>query len=339
MIELITPAVVFASFYLAWNIGANDAANAMGTAVGARALSYRRAVTFVMLFVLLGAALEGYKLMKPVGEQIVTGVDPSVSPFSTLPWVAVIALLCAGLWVTLQTKLGFPVSTHQAIIGALAGGGVAIGMFSKVTANVNWWKLLVIVWTWVLTPIAAAFFAFILYRIFEMPLRTVKAPEKLNLIFAAAVIISGCYVAYVIGANGVGTAMGAAYAVGRDSGATNPVQQLALLGAVGVSVGSLTYSRRVIETVGIGITSLGPMSAFVAQLGAALTVHLFTQWGLPVSTSHAIVGGVVGGGLVGGVAAVSRRKLGQIAIAWISTPTMSMLLAFCLASVFIIVWV
>ncbi|MEM2907765.1 MAG: inorganic phosphate transporter [Candidatus Hadarchaeales archaeon] len=337
MIELTALAVLLASFYIAWNIGANDAANAIGTAVGGRVLSFRRAVSIAMLFVLLGAALEGYKLMKPVGEQIVTGVDPSVSPFSILPWAAAIALLCAGLVVTLQTRLGFPISTHQAIIGALAGAGVAIGTFSNVTAHVNWWKLLIILWSWVLTPLAAAFFAFVLYRVFEVPLKRVKAPEKLNLIFAAAVIASGCYVAYVIGANGVGTAMGMAYAVGCGGGTSSSVQLLALLGGVGVFIGSLTYSRRVIQTVGAEITSLGPMSAFVAQFGAALTIHLFTQWGLPVSTSHAIVGGVVGAGLVGGIAAISRRRLGEIVIAWIATPIASMFLAFCLASVIIVV--
>jgi PiT family inorganic phosphate transporter len=337
MIELTALAVFLASFYIAWNIGANDAANAIGTAVGGRVMSFRRAVSIAMLFVLLGAALEGYKLMKPVGEQIVTGADPSISPFSELKWVAVIALLSAGLVVTLQTRLGFPISTHQAIIGALAGAGVAIGMFSNVAARVNWWKLMIILWSWVLTPLAAAFFAFVLYHFFEVPIRRVKAPEKLNLIFAVAVIASGCYVAYVIGANGVGTAMGMAYVVGGRQATSNSVQLLGLLGGVGVFVGSLTYSRRVIQTVGTEITSLGPMSAFVAQLGAALTIHLFTQWGLPVSTSHAIVGGVVGAGLVGGIAAIGKRRLGEIILAWIATPIASMFLAFCLSSVTMIV--
>lgn len=337
MIELVTLAALLASFYIAWNIGSNDAANAMGTGVGARVLSYRRAVTLLIIFVALGAALEGYKVMKPVGEQVVVGADPSVSPFSELPVVAAIAMLCAGLCVTLQTKLGFPVSTHQAIIGALAGAGIAIGMFSSVAAKVNWWKFLGIAGAWVITPLAAAFFAFLFYRIFEVPLRRVKAPERLNLIFALAVIISGCYVAYVIGANGVGTAMGAMYATGKGNATSSFMQQLALLGAVGVAIGSLTYSRKVMGTVGFGITPLGPMSAFTAQLGAALTVHLFTQLGLPVSTSQAIIGGVVGAGLVRGMAAVSGRKLGQIALAWISTPTLAMILAFSLTSAFILV--
>jgi len=338
MIEFITLAVILASFYIAWNVGSNDTANAMGTAVGARILSYRRAVTLLIIFVAIGAALEGYKVMKPVGEGLITGAPESDSPLKEFPTAVVIAMVCAGVFVTLSTKLGLPVSTHQAIIGALAGAGIAMGMFSGIVTNVNWGKFITIVGAWVITPLGAAFFAFLFYKIFEAPIKRVKAPEKLNLIFTLAVIASGCYVAYVMGANDVGTAMSAMYATGRVGGiSTTVMQQLALLGAVGVAVGALTYSRNVMETVGMGITTLGPMSAFVAQFGAALTVHLFTQWGLPVSTSQAIVGGVAGAGLVRGVAAVSGRKMGQIVLAWIATPTVSMILAFGLTSAFILV--
>jgi PiT family inorganic phosphate transporter len=337
MIEFITLAVILASFYIAWNIGSNDTANAMGTAVGANILSYRRAVTLLIIFVAIGAVLEGYKVMN-VGEGLIQGSPGFKSPLKEFPAAVVIAMVCAGLFVTLSTKLGLPVSTHQAIIGALAGAGIAMSVFSSVVTNVNWGQFITIVEAWIITPLAAAFFAYLFYRIFEVPIKRVKAPEKLNLLFTIAVIVSGCYLAYVIGANGVGTAMAAMYATGRGGGPSITImQQLALLGAVGVAVGSLTYSRNVTETVGMGITTLGPMSAFTAQFGAALTIHLFTQWGLPTSTSHAIVGGVVGAGLVRGVAAVSGRKMSQIVLAWIATPTVSMILAFLLTAAFILV--
>jgi PiT family inorganic phosphate transporter len=140
-----------------------------------------------------------------------------------------------------------------------------------------------------------------------------------------------------MGANDVGTAMGAAYAVEKGSAMTNLMEKLALLGAVGVAIGSLTYSRKCMETVGKGIIPLGPMSAFAAQFGAALTVHLFTQFGLPVSTSESIVGGIAGVGLVGGVATVGRHKLREILMAWVSTPTVSMILTFGLTS--LLIWV
>jgi PiT family inorganic phosphate transporter len=338
MIELIALVALLASFYIAWNIGSNDTANAMGTAIGANILTYRRAVALLIIFVALGAVLEGYKVMKPVGEKVVVGADPNASPFSigNGPAIAAIAMLSAGIFVTLATKWGLPVSTHQAIIGALAGSGISMGTFSAIATHVNWSKFLTIIGAWIITPLAAGLLAFLLYKIFEVPIKRVKAPEKLNLIFIIAVIASGCYVGYVMGANDVGTAMGAMYATGSLGGASI-TQELALLGAVGVAVGSLTYSRNVMETVGGGITTLAPMTAFAAQLAAALTVHLFTQWGLPVSTSQAIVGGVAGAGLVRGMSAVSGRKMSRIVVAWISTPTVAMILAFSLTSSFLLV--
>jgi PiT family inorganic phosphate transporter len=335
MIELVALAALLASFYVAWNIGSNNTGNAMGTAVGANILSYRRAIALMIIFVPLGAALEGYKVMKPVGTQIITGGTTGTNPFSALPVVAAAAMVIAGLWVMLQTRRGFPVSAHQAIIGALVGAGIAIGLFSDVAAHVEWFKLIEIAGAWAITPFAAALLAFLIYKISEIPIRRVKAPEKLNLIFGISVILSGCYVAYTMGANDVGTAMGAAYAVSNGANGLNIagiVGKLALLGAVGVAIGALIYSRKCMETVGEGIIQLDPVSAFAAQFAAALTVELFTQFGLPVSSSFSIIGGITGVGLIGGVSAVSRNKVGEIAKAWISTPIVSMIFAFILAS-------
>lgn len=330
MIEPVILAALLATFYIGWNIGSNDTANAMGTAVGARVLSHRRAVVILILFVILGAMLEGYKVMEPVGEGIITSPGSADSPLAAMPQVVVVAMLAAGIWVTLATRFGFPVSTHQAIIGALVGAGIAMAMFTAIATEVNWGKLSIIFMAWALTPVTAAVLALLLYKIFELPLRKVKSIAKINLIFSVAVILSGCYVAYVMGANDVGTAMGAMYATGKESMGAGLVLNLALFGAIAVAIGAITYSRRVMGTVGVGITSLGPMTAFVAQFAAALTVHLFTQWGLPVSTSQAIIGGVVGAGLVRGMTAVRGKKLGKIAATWVATTLAAMLLAFVL---------
>jgi len=330
MIELMILAALIATFYVGWNIGSNDTANAMGTAVGARVLSYRRAVAILILFVVLGAMLEGYKVMKPVGEGIITSPGSADSPLAAMPEVVVVAMFSAGIWVMLATRYGFPVSTHQAIIGALVGAGVAMSMFTTVATEVNWGKLSVIFMAWVLTPMAAAVLALLVYRIFEFPIRRVKSIAKVNLIFSVAVVLSGCYVAYVMGANDVGTAMGAMYATVKESMGGGLVLNLALFGAIAVAIGSITYSHTVMGTIGVGITPLGPVTAFVAQLAAALTVHLFTQWGLPVSTSQSIVGGVVGAGLIRGMAAVRGEKLGKIAATWVATTLGAMILAFVL---------
>lgn len=330
MLEIVTLLALTATFYIGWNIGSNDTANAMGTSVGAHVINFRRAVALLAIFVILGAMLEGYKVMKPVGEGIITNPAGGPSPLSSMPEVVVISMLTAGAWVTVATYFGVPVSTHQAIIGALVGAGFAMSAWGEVPTEVHTGKLLTIFSAWVITPFSAAFFAYIIYKLASIPVRRIKSITTVNLLFSVMVLFSGCYVAYVMGANDVGTAMAAMYAVGKESLGAGFAQQLALFGAVAVAVGGITYGRRVMRTVGEGITRLEPMTAFVAQLAAALTVHTFTQWGLPVSTSQSIVGGVLGAGLVKGVRAVRGRKMATIALMWFVTTLSAMAVAFLL---------
>jgi PiT family inorganic phosphate transporter len=330
MFELVLVLAFAATFYIGWNIGANDTANAMGTSVGAQVLSFRRAVMLLAIFVILGAMLEGYKVMKPVGEGIITDPEGGASPLSSMPEVVVVSMLTAGLWVSVATYLGVPVSTHQAIIGALVGAGFAMSVGGAVPTEVHTGKLLTIFAAWVLTPLGAAFFAYIIYKAVSIPLRKMRSITALNLFFSASVLLSGCYVAYVMGANDVGTAMAAMYAVGKDTMRADFSQTLALFGAVAVAVGGITYGKKVMRTIGEGITRLEPVTAFVAQLAAAITVHTFTQWGLPVSTSQSIVGGVMGAGLVKGTRAVKGRKMASIAATWVVTTLAAMLVSFAL---------
>jgi PiT family inorganic phosphate transporter len=113
------------------------------------------------------------------------------------------------------------------------------------------------------------------------------------------------------------------------SGLLTPLQA-ALVGSLSIASGVLTYSRKVMDTVGKKIVELDGFSAFVSTFSAAITVHLFTQVGVPVSTSQAIVGGVIGVGLVKGARTVSRKTLLEIAIGWVSTPLSSGVIAYLL---------
>jgi PiT family inorganic phosphate transporter len=180
-----------------------------------------------------------------------------------------------------------------------------------------------------LTPIGAAIFALFIYKLFSPLLRRVKDVAKLNRIFALLVIIAGAFAAYALGANDVGNATGMVHAVAGGETSWTP-QIIGLFGGVALAIGALTYSWRVMQTVGTGITRLDAITACAAQLGAAITVWTFTQFGIPVSTSQAIVGGVAGAGLVKGIAAVSKGKLGEIGVAWILTPTVAAGLTFLL---------
>ncbi len=330
MISPILIAALVAGFYVGWNIGSNDAANAMGTAVGGGILTYRRAVAILVIFVVLGAVLEGWKVMGTVGEDIVVAPAGSDNPLAEIPIIAVVALIAAGMWVTIASTFGFPVSTSQSMIGAVMGAGLLIsflGPINGVTASVRFGKLGAIGLCWILAPVGAAIAAFALYKLFSPALRRVKDVTTLNRVFGLLVIVAGAFTAYTLGTNDVGASTGVLYAV-SGGGTMWSVQTIALLGGVALAVGALTYSWRVMRTVGSGITQLDAVTACAAQLGAAITVWSFNQFGIPVSTSQAIVGGIIGVGLVKGAAAVSKRNIGKIGITWVLTPVVAAAMAF-----------
>lgn len=332
LIEYMMLAALAAGFYVGWNIGSNDAANAMGVPVGARIISYRRAISIMILFVLLGAVLEGGKVMETVGTGIV--VSPRVgNPLTEVPEIAVIALLSAGCWVTIATTLKLPVSTSQGIVGGVMGAGMLLSFLNLPEASsisVEYGVLGKIGMAWVLTPVTAALFAYVIYHLFGPLLRKIGSLTTLHRVLGVLIVSSGAFAAYSLGANTVGNATAMIYTVsGGGVGGTPWTKELiGLFGGVALSVGVITYSSRVMKTVGRGITQLDPMTAFSAQFGAATIVWIFVQYGIPVSTSQAIVGGVAGAGLVKGTAAVSRGRLGEIGVAWLLTPTVSAALTF-----------
>lgn len=331
---------LLAAFYVCWNIGANDSANVAGAAVGGRLISYRRAIAIIILFVVLGAVLEGWKNMETVGEGIVlpaAGMEENEeNPFHRVPVVAVSVLFAAGIWVMCATMFGLPVSTSQSMIGAVIGGGLLISFMQPegVGAAVRFGKIGAIALSWIISIIAAAVLAYVIYRAFGPLMRRVKNLVLLNRIFMILVTIAAAYSAYAIGANDVGASTGVFYAV-SGTVSLSFMQIVGLFGGIAVAIGAFTYSRKVMRTVGTGITRLDALGAFAAQVGAALAVHSFVQFGIPVSTSQAIVGGVIGVGLVKGVIAVDKRKLGKIGIAWILTPFVTCLLAFLLGMLFL----
>ena len=333
MIELIAIVALLAGFYVAWNIGANDSANCVGIAVGGRILSYRRAIAIVILFVLLGAVLEGWKNMKTVGENIVIGPG-GTNPLSNVPQVTIAALLAAGLWVMTATTLGLPVSTSQSMVGAVIGAGLLLSYAQPgIGASVQFGTLGIIAISWILNPMFAALLAFILLKAFTPPLRRIKNIILLNQVLMVLVIVASAFTAYALGANDVGASTGVVYAF--FGGDFKLMILIGLFGGVALAVGAVTYSLRVMHTVGTGLTRLDALTAFAAQMGAAITVWSFVQFRIPVSTTQAIIGAVAGAGLVKGAAVVSRRKLSHIVIAWVFTPVIACTLSFLLGWLFL----
>jgi PiT family inorganic phosphate transporter len=334
--EFILPFVlILAGFYVGWNIGANDAANCIGTTVGAQIITYRQAVAVMAVFVILGGVLQGHKVMKTVGKGIVIseasayeeyhGKPPDPSfweyfPDQRLPDKAIlVALLSAGFFVTLATFSSVPVSTSQAIVGGVAGVGIGIVGFEATYFKLA--VLLKIFSAWVVSPVLTMILAFILYSILIRVLRNAKSVAWSRTL-GILVVASAAYVSYSLGANDVGNAIGPLLSKYPDKGLW-----LALLGGVAMAVGAYTFGERVTDTVGKSITPLDYTGALAAQFAAGFGVHLFSMAGIPVSTSQAVVGAVIGVGLTKGTGAVSARKITTIFLGWIITPVCAALFA------------
>jgi PiT family inorganic phosphate transporter len=325
---LISIVLVIAAFYVGWNIGANDAANCIGTTVGAQVISYRSAAIMMSVFVILGGTLQGHHVMKTVGKGIVIAEpamyeahnnQPAPDEFSELfpdnrlPDLAIlVALLSAGFFVTLATVFRTPVSTSQAIVGGVAGVGVGIVGFQAAYFKLG--VLLKIMGAWVISPVLSMMLAFIVYFFLTIVLRRARAVIWSNLL-KMSVIVSAAYVSFSLGANDVGNAIGPLLSKYPDKGL-----YLAVLGGVAMAAGALTFGRRVTDTVGKSITPLDYSGALAAQLSAGFGVHLFSMLGIPVSTSQAVVGAVIGVGLTKGTQAVSTKKIRTIFIGWVAAP-------------------
>jgi PiT family inorganic phosphate transporter len=328
-------AMLSAGAYVGWNIGGNDAANCIGTMVGAGIMPFRKAALLMGVFVILGGVLQGHRVMKTVGKGVVitnnaqyekvhkTPPPPSLVehfPDQRLPDTAILtASLCAGIFVTLATFFSVPVSTSQAIVGGVAG--VGIGLVGLDGRYFNQAVLTKILGCWLISPMLSLALAFLIFHGLRKLSQGVGAAHWQSGV-SMLVIASACYVSYSLGANDVGNAIGPLLVKFPDHGIN-----LALMGGVAMAIGALTIGRRVTDTVGKSITPLDLTGALAAQTAAAVGVHLFSVLGIPVSTSQAIVGAVIGVGLTKGMQAVSTRKIVEIAVGCVAAPLLAAITA------------
>ncbi|MBN1859408.1 anion permease [Candidatus Bipolaricaulota bacterium] len=302
--------LLLAGTYLGWNIGANDAGNCLGTVVGSGMLSYRRAVIIVSIAALAGATLQGSQVMETIG----TGIVSEQLPFAGV----LVSLLSAGIFVTVATVLGLPVSTGEAIVGAVAGVGWSAGL------AVNTGTLLTIAEVWVICPILTGLISFVLYHLLSRALSRTRGLLAADRFVHGLLLASSAYVAFTMGASNAGKAVGPI--ANLDLGINERL--LPILGGVALVIGILSFGKRVASTIGGGIVKLDPLTAGCAQTAAAIAIHTFTLAGIPVSTSQAVVGAVIGVGIVKGMRTVRGHRVARISLGWIATPTASALLAF-----------
>ena len=165
---LLILAVIF-GFYMAWNIGANDVANAMGTSVGAGALTVTKAVIIAGIMELAGAVLVGSHVTNTVRKGI---FDPSAFMPMSVVLGFLAALLAAAVWLQIATWFGWPVSTTHAIVGAVVGIAVLLGG----PAVVNWGKVLEIAASWLTSPLCGGAISFFLFRMIQGKIINHKRP-------------------------------------------------------------------------------------------------------------------------------------------------------------------
>jgi PiT family inorganic phosphate transporter len=300
---------LFTGVFLGWSSGANDAANCFGTAVSSRMVSWRQAVLLAAPLVVVGAIVEG-----AAGLQTLTGLT-RLSP--TGAGLGALAAAATMAWLTWRR---LPVSASQAVVGALVGRGLVAGELHPAGLG----KILA---CWVGTPIGAMLVAGVLYYVLRWPLRLWRPSVfTLDPLLRLGLIACGCYGAYALGANNVANVASFLLA-GGHLGALGAVT----LGGLAMAGGILTFSRGVMLTVGRGITPLDGFSALVVVLAQALTVHFYAKLGVPVSATQAIVGAVLGLGLVKGVHILNLRALTRIVGGWLLAPVLAAVLGAGLA--------
>ncbi|QEM83049.1 inorganic phosphate transporter [Halomonas binhaiensis] len=382
-------------FFMAWGVGANDVANAMGTSVGSRAITIKQAILIAIVFEFLGAWLAGGQVTETIRKGIIDPAlleqDPQLLIYGMLA-----SLLAAGTWLMIASMKGWPVSTTHSIVGAIVGFALAgLGIDA-----IGWSKVGQIAASWVVSPLLAGSIAFMLFKSIQSMIFDAEDPfaaakryvpmyvflvgfivsmvtltkglkhvglhlnftqslllsvllglvlmfigiqrekriarsqrqsdafgfQGVERVFGVLMIFTACAMAFAHGSNDVANAVGPLAAVisvvntqGDVGGSASVPWWVLILGGGGIVAGLITYGHKVIATVGTGITELTPSRGFAATLAAATTVVLASGTGLPISTTHTLVGAVLGVGLARGIAALNMRVLGTIVMSWLIT--------------------
>lgn len=287
--------------FLGWSLGSNDASNVFGTAVSSRMLRFWTAAVLSSVFVLIGAILSGQTVIETLKG--LTSIDLEQ---------AVISSVAAAITVTIMTVVSLPVSTSQAVVGAILGIGI-------LNNQLNLAGLGKVVACWVGTPVGGAIIAVIIYNGVAMLYNRLNLNLfKSDILLRICLIAAGSYGSYALGANNVANVTAVFVGAGMIS-----VFYATLIGGISIALGILTFGRPVMKTVGKKLVKLDPFSALIVVLAMSITVHIYTLIGVPVSTSQAVIGGVLGVGIVKGVNTVSRRTLYNILLAWCLTPVVA----------------
>ncbi len=321
--------------FLGWSLGANDAANVFGTAVGSKMIKFKHAAIICSVFVIAGAVFSGAGTSHTLGK--LGAVNAIAGSF--------MVAFSAAFTVYWMTKLKLPVSTSQAIVGAIIGWN----FFSGSQTDLN--SLTKIVSTWVLCPLLSGLFAALLFTGYKFISRKVSVHLlRIDAYTRFGLIITGAFGSFSLGANNIANVMGVFVPVSPFTDLSigglitvTGVQQLFFIGGVAIAIGVYTYSHRVMETVGDSLFKLSAETALIVVLAESLVLFLFASQGLeswlkshglptiplvPVSSSQAVVGAIIGIAIAKGGKGIRFGVLGEIATGWVSTPLIAGVISF-----------
>lgn len=321
--------------FLGWSLGANDHGNVFGAAVQTKMMKFKFAALIGSIFVILGAVMEGSGGSTTLNR--LGSVNAAAGTFTVA--------LATAISVALMTRLKLPVSTSQAIVGAIIGWNFFAEMMTDYSS------LAKIVTSWVMAPILAALFAFVLYHIFKRAM----TKSKMHLLHQDnynrwGYIIIGAFGAYSLGANNSANVVGIFVNISPFKDVNlfglfhiSGLQQLYFWGAVSICVGIYTYSQKVINTIGSDLYKLSPITGLIVVLAESLVLYIFGSRGLqhlllylhlpaiplvPISSSQAVIGAVLGIGLIKGGRNINFGILGKISLGWITSPLLAGIVAF-----------
>ncbi len=381
-------------FMMAWGVGANDVANAMGTSVGSKAVTIKQAIIIATIFEFLGALLAGGEVTDTIRKGILEP-EQLTDQAEIFVFGMMSALLAAGCWLGIATRFGWPVSTSHTIVGAIVGfGAITLGLEA-----IHWTTISHIALSWIISPLLGMVIAFSIFVSIQTLILNHKDPfnrakrlipfylfvvawivcslvalsglehlgykpstfngvigsilastlitlvgvwrlskvevdleacktfhfASVEKLFGVLMIFTACAMAFAHGSNDVANAVGplAAIADVLQSGQINPQTPIPIwvliLGSCGIVFGLVTYGHKVIATIGSGITELTPTRGFAATLAASITVVIASGSGLPISTTHTLVGAVLGVGLARGIHALNINVIRMIFLSWIIT--------------------
>jgi len=327
--------LLLSGFFLGWSLGANDGGNIFGPAVSTRMLKFPTAAIIASVFIILGAVLQGG------GATQTLSALGAVNQLSGSCTVAVAAAL--SLFLMVKTRI--PVSSSQAVVGAILGWNIFANQYTGYTT------LITIFSAWVSTPILSALFAIFFYIIF----RKYYYQRRISLLLNDYYLRMGyitliAFSAYSLGANNIANVVG----MFASSSPFTPINvlgkiiipaniQLFFLGGISIAVGILTRSMNNAQTIGQDIYKMSPTIGFIAILSSSLVLFLFSSKNLqilldtlhlptlplvPASSSQAIVGAIIGLGIIKNANQIQYKKISKIALGWIINPILSGLICF-----------